>query len=612
MYRGIATSEAAVSLGMREKVTLPLIELTPPTDVRCKRNEDPGSPEAPGRAFSINPAQVDPRPLLAMEQRLVRENRAEDWSPTAATRKAQLWESLDPVFYAAVKVRYLRLQDVAHVLLAELSDLVFSIYVSWEQYAGGTPGTAATVGVLGDEKPDRDDILGRLLAKLEKIEAFIKTQRLGGAPAVLPKRNHKGLGGFRVGVGPDPRVGFNPGANKAIPKCPRCPTAGDGHKYHSWADCPLGGKNHPADSTAAYFQPVDDCTTEELHTLALCQVFQAAAGGGAAAFAAAVEQHGAPAVMSAGAASGGVDIFAYGFTTVASGTSGDDEMDVQEELRDLRHQIATVDFLGYRIGYTTIGAQEIKCKAIQELPKPEDKTGVRSILGLMNYYKGLVGEPMGPNYSEMARPLNDLLKKEVVDIKEAWGKDQDEALHRLKDALCAGRCLKPIDYSKPIYLYTGWSVHGIGAVLGQTDEQGVEQHICVVISRSLSKTERQYARLGEMLAVVWAMRTLRQCLHGVHFTLVTDHSPLTTLMEKSDLQGQHLRRAISLQEFEFTVQYQPGPKNENADVPSRYPLPNTTDETGAGLDREGDQVREAGYAERHARGFVATARKSLW
>ncbi|KAK3235224.1 hypothetical protein CYMTET_54551 [Cymbomonas tetramitiformis] len=41
LYRGIATSEAAVSLGMREKVTLPLIELTPPADVRSKRNEDP-------------------------------------------------------------------------------------------------------------------------------------------------------------------------------------------------------------------------------------------------------------------------------------------------------------------------------------------------------------------------------------------------------------------------------------------------------------------------------------------------------------------------------------------------------------------------------------------
>ncbi|KAK3279398.1 hypothetical protein CYMTET_12722 [Cymbomonas tetramitiformis] len=73
----------------------------------------------------------------------------------------------------------------------------------------------------------------------------------------------------------------------------------------------------------------------------MCQVFQAASDGGATAFAAAVELHRAPAVVGAGAASGGVDISAYGFTTGASGASGDDDMDVHEELRDLRQQIGT-------------------------------------------------------------------------------------------------------------------------------------------------------------------------------------------------------------------------------------------------------------------------------
>ncbi|KAK3274999.1 hypothetical protein CYMTET_16850 [Cymbomonas tetramitiformis] len=254
----------------------------------------------------------------------------EEWTADRDGRRALVdlikrcaWESLDddPVFYAAVKVKYpRRLQDLHAVSIAELSDLVASIYVSWEQYAGGTPGTAAAVGVLGDDKADRDGILEKLLSRLVKIEAFIKTQRMGGAPAVLPKkRNRKGLDGFRVGVSHDPRVGFDPGAKKALPRCPRCPTAGDEHRYdHAWADCPLGGKRHPAGSTAAYCQPVEDCTTEVLHTLALCQVYQAAADSGKDAFATAVEQHGAPAVVRAGAASGRVDISAYGFAVVDS------------------------------------------------------------------------------------------------------------------------------------------------------------------------------------------------------------------------------------------------------------------------------------------------------
>ncbi|KAK3241413.1 hypothetical protein CYMTET_48819 [Cymbomonas tetramitiformis] len=53
------------------------------------------------------PARVDPRPLLAREQRLVlRDNRSEDWTPTEPSRKYKLFERLDPEFYAAVRVRY--------------------------------------------------------------------------------------------------------------------------------------------------------------------------------------------------------------------------------------------------------------------------------------------------------------------------------------------------------------------------------------------------------------------------------------------------------------------------------------------------------------------------
>ncbi|KAK3269288.1 hypothetical protein CYMTET_22264 [Cymbomonas tetramitiformis] len=69
------------------------------------------------------------------------------------------------------------------------------------------------------------------------------------------------------------------------------------------------------------------------------KVYQAAADSDKDAFAAAVEQHGAPVVVRARAASGGVDISAYGFAVVESDESEDDEIDVHEELRQLRSQI---------------------------------------------------------------------------------------------------------------------------------------------------------------------------------------------------------------------------------------------------------------------------------
>ncbi|KAK3274967.1 hypothetical protein CYMTET_16881 [Cymbomonas tetramitiformis] len=158
---------------------------------------------------------------------------------------------------------------------------------------------------------------------------------------MLPKRTRKGLAGFRVGARPDPQVGFDTRQKKAIPQCPRCPTAGDGHKYHSWDDCPLGGRTHAAGTTAAYCHPAADATPEVLHTLALCQVFQSAADNGPATFSAACEQYGAPAVLNDGASAGGVDISAYGFVAGDCEDSDGEDMDVEAELQQLRREVTT-------------------------------------------------------------------------------------------------------------------------------------------------------------------------------------------------------------------------------------------------------------------------------
>ncbi|KAK3234430.1 hypothetical protein CYMTET_55313 [Cymbomonas tetramitiformis] len=52
------------------------------------------------------PAREDPRPVLAKEHKLVRENRADDWRSTEASRRRQLYDRLDPDFYRAVRDRY--------------------------------------------------------------------------------------------------------------------------------------------------------------------------------------------------------------------------------------------------------------------------------------------------------------------------------------------------------------------------------------------------------------------------------------------------------------------------------------------------------------------------
>ncbi len=77
--------------------------------------------------------------------------------------------------------------------------------------------------------------------------------------------------------------------------------------------------------------------------------------------------------------------------------------------------------------------------------------------------------------------------------------------------------------NKPFVVHTDFSNKGLGAVLGQMDEENRE---CIVacISRSLNKHEKEYASYKrEMLAAVWAVKMFDYYLRGSRFTLVTVH-----------------------------------------------------------------------------------------
>ena len=53
---------------------------------------------------------------------------------------------------------------------------------------------------------------------------------------------------------------------------------------------------------------------------------------------------------------------------------------------------------------------------------------------------------------------------------------------------------------------------------------------CCVKSNTFNAAERNHAPTeGEGLAVVWAADTFRHCLHGHHFTVISDHKALDWL-----------------------------------------------------------------------------------
>jgi hypothetical protein len=218
------------------------------------------------------------------------------------------------------------------------------------------------------------------------------------------------------------------------------------------------------------------------------------------------------------------------------------------------------------------------------LPVPTSVSVLQSFMGLLNYYRHFV-----PGFSATAKPLNHLLQKGVP---FEWGPQQQRAFDTLKKQLCTeGLALRRPDPNRQFIVHSDWSQHGLGAVLAQLDDDGHE-YMVACASRSLNVHERNYTPWkGELLAVVWAIKTFRVYLHGVHFELYTDHRPLLWLLNQQEPTGQHARWVLSLMEFDFHVRHRAGVEHVNADVLSRYPQQGAEDDSGAQLDHADDPVR---------------------
>ena len=184
-------------------------------------------------------------------------------------------------------------------------------------------------------------------------------------------------------------------------------------------------------------------------------------------------------------------------------------------------------------------------------------------MGMAIYYKRFI-----PDFSKKSTALNELLR---TDQKFSWTEQCTTAFTDIKTTLCTAPVLIRPDWKKPFKLYTDASSKGLGAILKQTDENGLE-HVILYQSRTTTRTEKNYGSTKlECLAVVWAIKKLRYYLLGKHFEVITDHSALKWLFEIKDPIGIFARWIADLEEYDVTIKYRKGSANKDADFLSRYP-----------------------------------------
>ena len=222
-----------------------------------------------------------------------------------------------------------------------------------------------------------------------------------------------------------------------------------------------------------------------------------------------------------------------------------------------------IENLGHEVGQGSVKPKEAKVQAIAKYPEPKDKKALMRFLGMAGYYRKFCR-----NFSNVVNPLTNLMKKGV---KFHWDMNCQNAFDKVKAMLMNAPVLSAPQSEKPFKIMIDASDIGVGAVLLQTDEKGLEHPVCYY-SKKLNKHQQRYSTIEkEGLGLVLALQQFEVYINsGKHeIEVFTDHNLLTFLGRMKNNNQRILRWSLLLQEYNIVIKHVPGRGNVIADAVSR-------------------------------------------
>jgi len=220
----------------------------------------------------------------------------------------------------------------------------------------------------------------------------------------------------------------------------------------------------------------------------------------------------------------------------------------------------SMEYLGHTLSRQGV-SKGSKDDAVVKMPPPTDVAGVRAFLGAVQFYGKFI-----PNLSTRTKPLTRLTRKARP---WTWRAEQQAAFQHLKDELCNDTVLARYDPNLEIGISCDASRVGIGAVLFHRYPDGSERPIANA-SKTLTPTQRRYSQIQrEALAVRYGLQKFQHFLYGQKFILVTDHERLVTILSQANRLA---RWALTLSQYEYTVEYRATKDHGNAAALSRLPV----------------------------------------
>ncbi|CEL59125.1 hypothetical protein RSOLAG1IB_12258 [Rhizoctonia solani AG-1 IB] len=224
-----------------------------------------------------------------------------------------------------------------------------------------------------------------------------------------------------------------------------------------------------------------------------------------------------------------------------------------------------VEYLGIIVSDQGFSLDRLKIQAVQEWPVPTTVKQVQSFLGFANFLQRFVA-----NFSHMAQPLHNLVKKET---SWKWAEKEQVAFEGLKQAITEAPVLAHANPDKAYFLETDASGAALGLVLSQRQSDG-RLHPIGFLSESFKGAEINYdTHDKELLAIIRSFEHWRIYLEATSepVTVFTDHRNLEYWKESRTFNRRHARWHLLLSDFNFQISYRPGKQSGKPDALSRRP-----------------------------------------
>ncbi|KAF8750840.1 hypothetical protein RHS01_09082 [Rhizoctonia solani] len=224
--------------------------------------------------------------------------------------------------------------------------------------------------------------------------------------------------------------------------------------------------------------------------------------------------------------------------------------------------VTLVEYLGIIVLDKGFSLDKLKIQAVQEWPVLTKIKEVQLFLGFANFLCQFVA-----NFSHMARPLHNLVKK---DMPWKWDTREQEAFQGLKDAITNTPVLCHADPAKPYFLETDasgrhWVYTQPTAGRRTTTPPGFPVRIIQRCQQNYNTHDK------ELLAIIWSFEYWRIFLEGTEhpITVFTDHCNLEYWKESITFNQQHAQWHLLLAGYNFHIVYCPRKQSGKPDTLSQ-------------------------------------------